>query len=341
MMRATTYFLVALAACGHRPQVEKKSTKLPNVEVTKSEEGEVTRSLRAAGTVRAKEASLLAFKVGGVVARVTVENGSRVRKGQMLATLDATEYVAGVTQAEEATKKYERDVQRLENLHREGAVPLADLEDAKTRLNVSRAVVKQVSNNAGRATLFAPADGWISHRMVEPGQVVGPGTPVVRFESKSRGKRIVAYMVDRDALSLQVAQPCVAHFDVKPNETFACQVGEIARAASPTTGMIEVEVDPKAAGDWLEGLSAKVEFPRKERAVSVPLTSLVDESGMGAFVFLVGDDRKARRIPVTVNFIDNGRAFLRDGVAAGVKIVSRGAGALTDGAEIAVDEPGR
>ncbi len=337
-MRAVPYLFVALAACANRAQSEKTSTKLPNVEVGTAEEREGTRSMRAGGTVRAKEASLLGFKVGGVVARVGVESGAKVRRGQMLATLDATEYVAGVTQAEEATKKYERDVQRLENLHREGAVPLADLEDAKTRLNVSRAMVRQVSNNAGRATLFAPDDGWISHRLVEPGQVVGPGIPVVRFESKNRGKRIVAYMVDRDALSLQIGQPCRAHFDAKPEESFACQVGEIARAASPTTGMIEVVVDPKVAGDWLEGLSAKVEFPESIRGVSVPLTSLVDESGMSAFVFLVGDDRRVHRVPVKVKFIDNGRAFLSEGIAAGAKIVSRGANALADGSEVAIEE---
>ena len=64
--------LFALSGCGRRSQSSEKSTKLPNVEVVSAEEREVTRSLRGAGIVRAKEASVLGFKVGGVVSRVAV-----------------------------------------------------------------------------------------------------------------------------------------------------------------------------------------------------------------------------------------------------------------------------
>src|SRR5687767_5556189 len=72
----------------------------------------VTHLVRAAGVLRAKRELDLSFKVGGVIQRVAVEEGARVKRGQLLCVLDPTELEAGARSAGESLAKAQRDLAR-------------------------------------------------------------------------------------------------------------------------------------------------------------------------------------------------------------------------------------
>jgi multidrug efflux pump subunit AcrA (membrane-fusion protein) len=121
------------------------------------ERGPLPAPIRAAGTVHPKDERALSFKVGGVVSRVLVEVGDRVRAGQVLAALDSTEVAAGAAQAREGLEKAERDRVRARDLAAQDVAPRAAAEDAETAARVARAGVLAAEFNLRRTVLLAPS----------------------------------------------------------------------------------------------------------------------------------------------------------------------------------------
>jgi RND family efflux transporter MFP subunit len=298
--------------------------------------GALALPVRVAGTVHPKDERLLSFKVGGLVARIQVEAGDRVRRGQVLAELDATELSAGVRQAREALAKAERDRDRARTLAAEDVAPRALAEDAETATRVAHAGAEAAEFNLRRAVLTAPDDGWVEERMAEPGEVVAPGRPVLRVSGRGRGFVVRASLPDREVLGLRAGQPAQVTIDARPGAPVTGTVSEIARSASRGTGTYEVEVrlDPERSGDLLGGLSAKIEIAREvEVPAAVPLAALVEADGARGAVFVV-DGAHARRVPVRIAFLQGERAVLADALPGVSGVVTEGALNLADGAAV-------
>jgi multidrug efflux pump subunit AcrA (membrane-fusion protein) len=203
--------------------------------------GPVERPVRAAGLVATKDQWDLAFKVGGVLARVEVHEGQRVAKGQVLAGLDPTELAAGVRQAREGLGKARRDAARLAHLVASETAPRIAAEDTRTAEAVAEAQLAAAEFNLRHATLVAPDDGWIDHRLAEPGEVVAPGRPIVHLSGRGRGFVVRAALADRDVLGLAPETRAAVTLDAAPGRAISGRVTEVARAAgSPSS--------PSAAG---------------------------------------------------------------------------------------------
>lgn len=341
---ALSLLLVACRAAHAEPGAAPASEPVP-VTMSRVEKGAVDRPLSVGGTWKAKETSDLAFKVGGVVTGVLVEQGAYVRKGQPLARLDGASIEAGLSQARAGLEKAERDEKRLRTLFDKGTVPPQSLDDGVTAVKAARAAVQGVASDAGRTVLFAPDDGWIQRRAVEVGEVVAPGRPVFHFEGKTRGKVAVVSLVDRDALGFSLGAECTLSFDAKPGSSYPCRVSEAARVARPGSGLLDLEVRPVTDGangapasaiDLPEGLTVKVSFPRRAEAVTVPLASLVDENGDRAAVLAPTAEGSFRRVPVRIERLFGDRADVTELPAEVDRVVLRGARTLRDGDRLAI-----
>jgi RND family efflux transporter MFP subunit len=298
--------------------------------------GEVDRPLLAAGTVEPRDERGLGFNAGGVVARIAVREGDRVRRGQVLAELDATELAAGARQAREGLAKAERDRDRVGRLADADVAPRVAAEDAETAARVAAASAAAAEFNLRRAVLVAPDDGWVVRRLAEPGEVVAAGQAVLRVSGREGGFVVRAHLTDRDVLGLAPGQPVRVELDARPGEPLAAQVSEIARAASPGTGTYQVEfrIDPVQSPDLLGGLTAKVEIPRKVAApAAVPLSARVEADGAAGAVFSVTEGR-ARRVPVRIAFLQADRAVLSGPLPGVERVVTEGADRLVDGAAV-------
>jgi len=166
----------AEAAAIHQPQ----AVRVRMVPVT---HGPILRTLRVAGMVRHKSEFDLAFKLGGVVRRVSVEEGARVRRGQVLAVVDATEVRALRRQAGAAVAKAERDLARARQLAQTNAVGRADLENSETLVAMARADAERASFSLKHTALVAPEAGVIDWRRIEVGEIVAPGQAVFGFSA--------------------------------------------------------------------------------------------------------------------------------------------------------------
>ena len=299
--------------------------------------GPVARPVRGTGVLRLKSEVDLSFKVGGVVAAVLVEEGATVKKGQLLARLDPTEVDAALRQAKDGQAKADRDLERVRRLHANGALPLVDLQNAETGASMARASVDATGFNAQRSAIYAPDDGRIDRRMVEPGEVMAPGRPAFHVSGRSKGAIVRLGLTDRDVLRVRDGDVARVVLDARPELDLPGKVTQIATVASPGAGTFDVEVRLDALPEGLlSGLTAKVDI-RRDEVVSavVPIGALVEGSGDRASVF-VADGARAKKLQVRVAFLQGDRAALASGLESVERVIDSGASQLADGSTLRI-----
>lgn len=299
----------------------------------------LARPIVAAGTVAPKDEISLSFTVGGVIARVTVDAGDVVRAGQTLAALDPREIDAALAKARSAVAKAERDLERVRRLHVDGAVALAEFQDAETAAELARADLEAAAFNRQYGVIVAPSDGVILRRAAEPGERVSPGATVLVLGSRARGNVVRAALTDRDVVAVRKGDPATARFDAFPGRTFEGQVTQIAAAADPGTGTYAVEVTLRDGGALTAGLVGRTEIRpgRGAPATLVPIEAMLEADGREATVYVLSDDGvRAERRRVTIAFIDGDRVAVADGLEGAAAVVTDGAAYLDDGSAVRV-----
>ncbi|MGH7711578.1 MAG: efflux RND transporter periplasmic adaptor subunit [Gemmatimonadaceae bacterium] len=301
----------------------------------------VAPSVTGTGMLAGKEEIALSFKIGGVVSRVTVDEGVSVQQGQILAELSQTEIASEVEKASQARMKAQRDFERAKGLYRDSVVTLEQLQDATTAVEVAESNLRIARFNRDWSVIRAPASGIILRKTVEVSQLVSPGTSVLVMRTARKGLVLRVGLSDRDALRLRLGDRAVVRFDALPGESFAGSVAQIASAADAATGTYEVEVAIPAPGRALaSGLVGTVEItPRSTVSVPlVPIESLVEGDGDSATVYVLSPDAKrALRRRVHVAFITGTSAAIPSGIGDGERIITSGAGYVRDSSLVRLD----
>jgi multidrug efflux system membrane fusion protein len=329
---------IGMAACDANHE-ETASAATP-VRTTTVEAGPAAPSIRTTGLLANKDEFRLSFKVGGVIKRIAVREGERVRQGQRLAEIEQTEINAQVEQARQGHEKAQRDVERGERLYADKVISLEQLEDLRTQRAVAEASLKAAEFNWNYAAIVAPRDGTVLRRLADERELVAIGTPVLVLGAQDQGFVVKTGLADREIVQVRIGDLAEIKLDALPDLTLHGKVTEIASAADTASGMfgIEVTVDPRTQA-LKSGLIAKVSIVpasalNGSRAY-VPIGAIVEGDGSRASVYVLDKDR-ARRRSVEVAFIANDRVALTSGVEVGETVVTDGALYLEDGEQVIV-----
>lgn len=295
--------------------------------------------ITAAGTLGPKDDIALSFKVGGVVARVLVDEGQRVRAGQLLASLDMGDVDPAVTRARAAADKAERDYARAQRLYADSVATLEQVQDAETARDAAQAGLEAAEFNRRHATIVAPSNGVILRRQAEPGELVESGSTILVLGSHARGQVVRAWLADRDVVRIRRGDKAVARFDAFPGREFRGHVSEIAAAADPLTGTYRVEIAIESPPTVASGLVGTVEIrPAAEQTVAlVPADAVLEANGASGVVYTLAEDgRTAVRRPVTIAYLDGDRVAIASGLTGDHKVITSGAAYLDDGRRVEV-----
>ena len=323
---------VGLAACGNGSDPADGKGAAP-VRVTAVETAPATEVLRAVGVLAPADEVRLAFKTGGVIRTIQVEQGDRVRGGQLLATLADDEVAAAVAQAQALADQAARDLERGRALLADEVATREQVEDLETARAVADAALRTASFNARHARIEAPGDGVVLRRLAEPDELVGAGQPVLIVGNTGGGWIVRAAFSDRDVVRLQAGSKAEVTIDAFPGRRFAATVAEIAAAADPQTGTYEMKltVDPQGAR-FVQGLVVNVVIADEGAAsvAVVPVTALLEADGRAALVFVVGDGGVAKRVAVQTGRLLGERIEVVAGLSLGDRVVTEGAAWLND-----------
>jgi RND family efflux transporter MFP subunit len=329
--------LAALAAgCGARNETAPPvAASLPTapVKTLVVQKQPTPTSEDVVATVRPKLRATLEAKLNGRVEQLTVNLGSVVTNGQLLARLNAPEISARLEQAEAALEQAERDAKRTSTLFAQQGATRVELDNAQTRLRAARAAVAEAGAMNAYAEITAPFDGIVVRKWLDVGDLAQPGKPIIELE-------------DPAALQLEADIPEALAAAVKPDASLGLQldgqtnrlsgiVRQISPAADPATRTVRVKLDLPAAASLKSGQFARLEVPTGERdCLTVPASAVV-QRGQLDLLFVV-EDGKARMHLVKLGKRTGGDREILSGLDAGSTVVIDGAGMLTDGQPVEV-----
>ena len=259
----------------------------------------------------------------------------------MLARLDATELSAGVRQAREGLEKSRRDAARMAWLVASDTAPRAAAEDTRTAEAIAEAQLSAAEFNLRHATLVSPDDGWVDHRLAEPGEVVAPGRAVLHVSGVGRGFVVRAALAERDVLGLRSGTPATVALDADPSRPLSGRVTEIGRdrrRAAPAPTRWRSRSTIRGAAALPSGLTAKVEIAR-----TVPAAGRrAARRGGGrrrrdAAPSSPSAEGVARRVPVRIALPRRRPGRSSPAASPAIdRVVTDGAPRLADGARVAV-----
>ncbi len=342
-----------LAACSKTEPAPDPVRAVRTVTVSSDAAGGVQEY---AAEVRARTESRLSFRVGGKITRRSVDAGSIVKAGQVLAQLDPQDLKLGQDAARAAwvaaDANYAQaaaDFKRFKELRDQGFISSAELERRDTALTAAKAQMDQAKaqnsaqgNQAAYAALVADASGVITGVDAEPGMVVAAGSPVVRLAHD--GPRDVVFSVPEDKVGLiKTLASQNGRFRVRlwggKGEPLTATIREIAAAADPMTRTFLVKADlgdASAAVRLGQTATMLVELPKTAGINKLPLSALKEEQGR-TVVWVVERDGEALSVkaqPVQLAGADGNEAVIAGGLKPGQIVVTAGVHVLNPGQKV-------
>ncbi len=178
-----------LAACGERNTYQPPPPA--EVSVAKPEQRKVTLYMEVTGTTAPYNHVDLVARVQGFLDKVGYKDGAAVKKGDLLFQIDKQDFEIALqiaqatqTQQEALLLQANADLKRKEDLVKTSAVSIANVDDSRAKRDSTQAAlaqakgqVEQAKRNLEYTTILAPFDGVVSKRLVDPGAMVGAGSP--------------------------------------------------------------------------------------------------------------------------------------------------------------------
>jgi RND family efflux transporter MFP subunit len=341
LLLSSLFFLSLTSFAGEAKQAVFEST-VP-VEVNVVSFNDYAKPLRVSGLLENKSEQTLAFKVSGLVAKVYVDEGQLVKKGQRLAILNLEEIDAQVAKAQAVLANAERNLERFKSLQGRNALSVDQLQASETQVDVARSDLTVAKFNRRHAEIKAPANGRILKRSIDQNELAASGQAAFIFASKKQGWVLRTGVTDKDIVRLGMTDSAELKFDAYPNEVFKAQVSELAGRADNATQTFEIELrlealEGKNQRNLLAGFvgHGRIYPSNKESLALLPLTSVLRTKAEQAEVFVLDADNKAHLRTVNIAFIEGGFMAVRDGVRQDERIVIQGAPYLSEGSGVSV-----
>jgi RND family efflux transporter MFP subunit len=300
------------------------------------------------GTIHARIESDLGFRVAGKIVERLVDPGQVVHRGQALMTLDPTNLSLAamaahqrLLAAEAETTRAAAEEARQQSLLADGAISaatydtgLAAAHAASANTIAAAAAARDADLQLNYATLTAHADGLVMEVLAQPGQVVQPGTLILRLAQSGAREALVAIP---ESAAANVAKDGLArvHGDTR---SYPVHLREISGSADAITRTFAARYTIDAPVEATR-LGATVTLMLKERltrSLQVPLASLHD-GGRGIGVWVVTADSVVKFRPVTIKSLGQETAELAVGtLSSNEEIVALGAHLLREGDRVRV-----
>jgi HlyD family secretion protein len=336
----------------------------PTVE-SGSEANAGTPILTASGYLVARHQSVVSSKIQGRISKLLVEEGSIVKAGDVLATLDNQDSLASIVKAKadiEYAKADLAEAQRQEHLQQElfnnKVVSQDALDAAKAKVNLAKAAIAQDEANLQLQQAYldftiirAPFAGVVVKKMTEVGESVAPIPPGVTISSSSGAIVAIADMNSLEAEvdvnesnvgQLQPNQPAEITVQAIPGHTYKGVLRQVIPTADRTKATVTVKVSILDKDKYLRPeMSCNVTFlqpqPRNTesanatsvRIITVPKDAIVSKDGNPTVFEIV--DNKARALTVTTGADLHGQIIVKQGLAGGETLVSNPPQKLKDG----------
>ncbi|MDJ0841099.1 MAG: efflux RND transporter periplasmic adaptor subunit [Acidobacteriota bacterium] len=317
---------------------EPKDERVP-VELAALERGTIEAVVRSSANLEAEQQVQVFARASNRSVELLVEEGERVKKGQLLLRLEDDEQKIQLAQAQARVNKAKREFKRTNDLYKKELVTSQEYNNADYELEQAGLELQTAEQNLRYTRIEAPISGTITQRMVNLGDMVQPGTAlfeITDFDS------IVArvYLPEKNLALLELNQRARISAKSMEDLEYEGKIIRIAPTVDARTGTVKVTVGMDDIGKMRPGMYVDVSLvlATHEEVVLIPKRALVYDNDQ-VFVFRHKEENGedlVERVLVDVLLTDRDHVEPKGGVEAGQKIVIAGHTGLKEGSKIRV-----
>ena len=322
-----------------------EEAQIQSVTVVSPGAGTLAGTINATGTLAARrEMPVGVVGEGGRVVSVSVEAGSWVRQGQVLAVIDrsvqnqqAASQRAQIDVAQADANLAQANLDRALQLVERGFISQADIDRltatrdaARARVQVARAQLAERQARNSQLNIVAPAAGLVLTRDVEPGQVVSPGSGTLFSIARGGEMELLAQVGENELAQIGVGSS-VEIVPAGSDQSFTGQVWQISPVIDQTNrqgiARVALSYDPalRPGGFATARISSGTTV-----APRLPESAILSDD-QGSYVFIVDADNKVVRRNVQVGMITEEGIAIAGGLTGRERVVLRAGGFLREG----------
>jgi membrane fusion protein (multidrug efflux system) len=317
-------------------QEEKKKAPVP-VSVAAVETGTVSSYIRSTANLVSDNEVKVLTESDGRIARLFVDEGDWVSKGQTLATLDREDTGIDLAKTQVKSENARLVYERGERMLKEGLISQETFEKLRMEDEMSRQEVAEARYRIGKTAIRAPFSGRITSRIVEQGQHLRAGEELFNLADFDP---LVAYihLPEREVLGLKAGRETRITLKADEAVQFRGRIRQISPVVDPATGTVKVTVEavnPLPAAVRPGGF-VTIDVIRESRpeAVLLPRQAVLREL-QSAHVF-VAKNGIAEKRPVQLGLEEGEHIEVLGGVKPGERVIVAGQGSLKQGSPVEI-----
>ncbi|MDO6854063.1 efflux RND transporter periplasmic adaptor subunit [Cellulophaga lytica] len=345
-------FLV-IVSCGSKQEQQAPQAPPAPFPVAQLKPKTVTSYAEYPTTIEGIVNSDVRAKTSGYIQKVLVDEGQKVRKGQVLFRLETQSLSQDASAAKARINVAQVEVNKLIPLVEKNIISEVQLETAKANLAQAKANYSSVSANIGYATIKSPVDGYVGAINFREGALISPSDPTplttvsdiskvyaffslnetqyLDFLEKAEGKTLNEKLANYPEVSLILA-----------NGSTYSEKGKIQTSTgqiNPSTGTVSLRAIFNNPNRLItNGNSGKIQIPNTfENAIVVPQQATYEQQG-NVMIFKVGEDNKVSTSIIKIKSTVDNLYVVESGLDSKDKIVTTGVGKLKNGVVITPQE---
>jgi len=331
--------LLFLAACSNG----KKSTE-EDTDSTIAVQTEIltitpfTSEIAVSGNIEGSTTVKLGFMVPGKVNLISGKTGQFLAQGQLIASLDPTNYALNKQLADLQLNEVSDEYNRLKILYGRGSLSESDFTKIGFSLQSAQLKQKLELKNLNDTRLYAPIGGVLLSKQAEVGEIISAGTPLF-VVADIRKVKVLAFIPEGELNGLHIGQDANVNITALDKSFIGkiTEVGAVADAASRAF-MIKIELD-NAGLQVRPGMVAEISIARSSQktGIQLPPECIINELGNQSYVYVADKvSHKAFKRRVSLGKMMDNKIEILSGLSLGEEVITSGQTKLSDGSLITI-----
>ncbi len=295
-------------------------------------------SLRLDAVIEPEERARVMSEIAGRIRDITVQEGQRVSRGDILVQLYDEAYRAGKEAAQAEYNEARTNLTRIATLLRQGGISRREYDAASARLERARSALVTAEDDLDDCSIDSPIAGTVSRRHVDPGMVTAAGTLLVEIVNTSRLK--AEMMIPESKVpELEEGLPAAVYVHAlggQPIQTTVARVNpELNERGRRLKAISYLDSNSESVKPGMFA-AAEVQYATKTNTLVVPGGIIINRSGKeGVYV---ADKNTARFVEIETGIVSDGLVEIIDGLSADEQVIAGGSKRVADGSAILVKE---
>ncbi len=328
--------IAMMTSCKQKTTVEAKPRMVKVAKVNPTESNE---SLSFSGQIKENREINSAFKVGGQLLKLKVNEGDKVSAGQVIAEIDPRDYQIRLDAAKAQYLQAKGEYERYQQLFDKNKLPVNTLDRLKAGYLAAKSQYDAAENAMKDTRLTAPFSGYVSKRHVENYENVGPGQAIVSLIDLDNLE--IRFNIPGSLLAtVQQANDFYCDFNVNGEKRVAAKLLSVNQKSNETD-QYEVRVQPKISGHHLKpGMTARITVAATNdhpQAITIPMGA-VYYANEKPHIWTVDPNAlvtKSQAVELG-NLLNDGLVEVKKGIAGNELVVTAGVNSLVENQQVKI-----